>query len=209
MKDAPTFNIKGKYNCVPQHYLKYQHNLESVESIINDISYSDKYPIFVCNDLTGLYLQVGVIGWDNYVSKENQNGRRLSMAENGESRQRCLHQKSFKQHTWRSQKQESMKLENYSSLIIDHGYGKSTPFNTHHDISLLTLINHEKIEQHKDANRNEREILASISSWLSIISFDTNELSLEKYTSLSNGEYLLELILKNKLDLIEKNLSRL
>ena len=46
MPKAPTVQLNnGKY-CIPQHYLTYQHTLQSVEELICDIEYDPRYVVF-------------------------------------------------------------------------------------------------------------------------------------------------------------------
>ncbi|UTW56285.1 hypothetical protein [Kordiimonas sp. SCSIO 12610] len=64
--------------CIPQHYLKYNHNIDTVEAIVADVEFSDNYPVFVCSDATdnsrktNVYFEVGIIGFDNYCSQARQ-----------------------------------------------------------------------------------------------------------------------------------------
>ena len=50
--NAPLGN--GEY-CVPQHYLSFQHTINTVEELILKIAYSKRYPIFVSHNNGDIY----------------------------------------------------------------------------------------------------------------------------------------------------------
>lgn len=57
---------QGDY-CIPQHYLRYTHSKSSIEKIVAECSFDKNYLFFVGEDeTTGLYLQVGIVGYDTY-----------------------------------------------------------------------------------------------------------------------------------------------
>lgn len=66
MPYAPNVTLPNGNTAVPQHYLHYQHTLESIQAIINDIGSLPLTPIFADKDERGCYLQVGIIGEENY-----------------------------------------------------------------------------------------------------------------------------------------------
>ncbi|MFC3122420.1 hypothetical protein [Agaribacter flavus] len=63
---AKTVDIGNDTQHLPQHYITYHHNLKSVEEILSKISFSDEILLFSGINDNGLYIQVGVIGEENY-----------------------------------------------------------------------------------------------------------------------------------------------
>ena len=63
---APVLRLDGNELCIPQHFLRYEHSRETVEAITAKITYDPRYPIFVSGDAGGLYIQIGIVGPDNY-----------------------------------------------------------------------------------------------------------------------------------------------
>lgn len=63
---AKTINLGGGLQHLPQHYVSYHHTLQSVEIILSRITFSDEVLLFAGHDNNGLYIQVGVIGQENY-----------------------------------------------------------------------------------------------------------------------------------------------
>jgi hypothetical protein len=65
-KDAPHVKLDDGRLCIPQHYLKYQHTLATVAELVLKLIYCDVFPIFAAEDKNGIYIQVGIIDADNY-----------------------------------------------------------------------------------------------------------------------------------------------
>ena len=66
--NAPVITLNNGNQCIPQHYLVYQHTLASVQSLVYDIDFDDRFPVFVNKDNNELTIQIGIIGVDNYKS---------------------------------------------------------------------------------------------------------------------------------------------
>ncbi len=77
MRHAPSVKLPNGDSCIPQHYLLYQHNFESVHNIVLAIKYDDRYPVFVCQEGDNIIIQVGIIGVDNYAVAENKNHQKI------------------------------------------------------------------------------------------------------------------------------------
>ena len=131
---APLDN--GKY-CVPQHYLSYQHSISTVEELILKITYSNRYPIFVAIDNSEIYVQVGVIGADNYSQKDHNQkivyGRKWRVEQNLPTSEIIqtifLAIKKVREHEIR----ELFRLKINNKV--------TTPFNNHHDVPMLVNSN--------------------------------------------------------------------
>lgn len=66
MPMAPSVLLPNGNRVVPQHYLQFEQTLTSLREIINDIESLALTPIFADQDTQGMYLQVGLIGRENY-----------------------------------------------------------------------------------------------------------------------------------------------
>ena len=79
LKNAPKTELADGRLCVPQHYLSYQHTLQSVEQLLLNIDFDPRYPIFVSQDGSGnsssIYIQVGVVGADNSTTSNAENSQ--------------------------------------------------------------------------------------------------------------------------------------
>lgn len=66
MSQAPFLQLTNGQRVIPQHYLQFEQNLQSLREILSDIEGLPLMPLFADEDGKGLYLQVGMIGRENY-----------------------------------------------------------------------------------------------------------------------------------------------
>lgn len=66
MSGAKTIDLGSGIKHLPQHYATYHHTLKSVEAILSRITFSSDVLLFTDHDENGLYVQVGIIGHENY-----------------------------------------------------------------------------------------------------------------------------------------------
>jgi hypothetical protein len=66
MLHAPHVRLKNGRSCIPQHYLEYQQSLVSLQETLAHIQLDQHSLLFADQDANGLYLQVGMIGRENY-----------------------------------------------------------------------------------------------------------------------------------------------
>ncbi|TMM45048.1 hypothetical protein [Colwellia ponticola] len=156
VENAPQARLEDGRFCVPQHYLKYQHTLASVEELILKLDYCDRYPIFVSEDNQGIYLQIGIIGLDNYADNsygmanidDIQHKTQVNEAEVKEETMKIVYGRK-----WRVEpKLPSSEIVQTAFLALkkarEHevrelfrltAFDKvTTPFNSHHDMAMLT-----------------------------------------------------------------------
>ncbi|MEJ2795701.1 hypothetical protein WAE56_20045 [Iodobacter sp. LRB] len=63
---APSVILSNGRPHVPQHYVQYRHSITSVAQLISEIEFDTHTPLFAAEDAGGMYLQVGLIGRENY-----------------------------------------------------------------------------------------------------------------------------------------------
>ncbi len=132
LTQAPQVVLDDGRACVPQHYLRYAHSLASTEAIIARIAYDEAYPVFVSQDDCGIFIQIGVIGPDNYKADKRRKivfGRRWRVEPNLPTSEIIqtvfLALKKAREHEIREQ-------------ITLHFDGHiATPFSCHQDLPLL------------------------------------------------------------------------
>jgi len=164
-ENAPKAKLDNGNFCIPQHYLKYRHTLASVEELILKISYCDRYPIFVSEDNQGIYLQVGIIGADNYQGNNYEShatGHNNKKSNDGVSGIKDRNLKIMYGRKWRVEpKLPSAEIIQTAFLAIkkvrEHevrelfrlkAFNKTTtPLNCHHDVTML--INSQEIKSKK------------------------------------------------------------
>lgn len=77
LPDAPWVTLRCGRQCIPQHFLTFKHDIASVEAIIQQINFDQRYLLFVEQRDHSIYLQVGIIGKDNYLARGKQCGDKI------------------------------------------------------------------------------------------------------------------------------------
>jgi hypothetical protein len=137
LPSAPKVLLDDGTNCIPQHYLSYQHTKESIENIVAEISYDPNYLLFVDEDNGGIFIQVGIIGIDNYVSPQSQDnqkivyGRRWRVEPQLPSSE--IIQTAFLA-LMKAREHEVRELIKYNN-----NDKATTPFSCHHDLPLMAM----------------------------------------------------------------------
>jgi hypothetical protein len=197
---APIANLANGLKCIPQHYLTYCHSLASIEALVLKIEFDVLYPVFVSRDDSSIYIQVAVIGNNNYETKSNDStakivyGRKWRVEPNLASSEVIqtvfLALKKAREHEIR----EQFRLT---------ALGKSTtPFNNHHDLPLLAYS--QAALKNKS---NEPATKTEIETELASIEYDHTTFTLDEVSQRPSGHWLVELSLNvsKKIKLSELN----
>ncbi|TDF35498.1 hypothetical protein EYS14_18950 [Alteromonadaceae bacterium M269] len=187
--EAPFVKIKEDKHCIPQHYLKFDHSVESVERLVLDIDYSVNYPIFVSSDPSSIYLQIGVVGFDNYRAKADQKGMKIVYGRKWRVEPQLptseVIQTAFlailkaREHEVR----ELFKLE-YESYV-------STPFSNHHDLPLMAAESDLLVEQQNSAELTD--VPAWLQDQLDKLKYDAASFQLLHVEQRYNGQWLIDI----------------
>lgn len=197
LENAPKTELADGRFCVPQHYLSYQHTLQSVEQLLLDIDFDPRYPIFVSQDSSSnspsIYIQVGIIGTDNYKASNTVNsqdkivyGRKWrieSQLPTSEIIQTAfLALKKAREHEVR----ELFRLQILNKT--------TTPFNNHHDLPLLTN-SRDRLTAEKTSllNSSTASFEAQIRDILTRIDYGDAKFELMNFMPRPTGEFLVEL----------------
>lgn len=186
MPQAPQIKLDDGTNCIPQHYLSYHHTKSSVQDIVADIDYDPHYLLFADEDQGGIFIQVGIVGLDNYISKHFQAhqkivyGRRWRVEPNlpsSEIIQTCfLALMKAREHEIRE-------------LVKLHQKGKTTtPFSCHHDLPLMAMSS--KTQANNDDALLSKEKLKAL---IEQLSFDDGSFSLLDTIELANRQFVIGL----------------
>ena len=77
MPFAPSVELANGRSCIPQHYLRYQQTPESLAELVHGIDFDAHTPVFAGSDAGGMYLQVGMVGRENYERGDLERPRKL------------------------------------------------------------------------------------------------------------------------------------
>jgi len=192
LQEAPVVTLANGNDCTPQHFFAFNHTLNSVECLISNIDFSSQYPVFVSCDNGGVFLQVGVIGYDNYQvnsplpPKKVVYGRKWRVEGN-------LPTSEIIQTVFLAiKKAREHELREFVNLF-DVASGKtSTPFNCHHDLPLmannLELFEHKRNLDELSFNKESLQLL------LGNISVGSRSIALTNYMERSH-DAIIDLII--------------
>lgn len=190
LENAPKAELADGRLCIPQHYLSYQHSLQSVEQLLLDIDFDPRYPLFASQDNSGIYVQVGIIGVDNYKSDYNNQekivyGRKWRVEPQLPTSEIIqtlfLALKKAREHEIR----ELFRFECNGKI--------TTPFNNHHDLPLLTNSRTRLQPQKNDCSNQAILFNSEIEKILSHVCYGSAQFELMDYSSRPTGQHLFEL----------------
>jgi hypothetical protein len=189
---APLVKIKDDTHCIPQHYLQFDHSVESVEHLVVDIEYSEHYPIFVSADISCIYLQVGIIGYDNYQPKSQQQGRKIVYGRKWRVEPQLPTSEIIQTAFLAILKAREHEVRELFRLVNDESV--SSPFSNHHDLPLMAnepqLLKHSvSVEQHKDTHH-------WLQKQLDNVAYDLATFSVEEVTEYKNGRWIIDIDVK-------------
>lgn len=193
---APAVVLDDGTNCIPQHYLSYQHTKQSVEAIIAEIDFDPKYILFVDEDNASIFIQVGIIGKDNYQAFDEQQsekivyGRRWRVEPQLPSSE--IIQTAFLALV-KAREHEIRELFKYKTIntVDTNGVTKfntTSPFSCHHDLPLIAMS--------QATNTNGPQAILnkeSLQLFCTQIRYDHARFILQDVSSLANGQLLLAL----------------
>tara|TARA_R110001592_G_scaffold199588_1_gene448119 strand:- start:3067 stop:4050 length:984 start_codon:yes stop_codon:yes gene_type:complete len=191
MPKAPKVLLSNGDYCVPQHYLTYHHTLESVEALICDIEYDPRYVVFAAQELAGLYIQVGVVGHDNYHKKSAPSGSELKLLFGRKWRvEPELPTSEIIQSVFLAiKKSREHEVRELFKLTLNHS--TTTPFNTHIDLPLMAefyVKSQFTAEPEIELNTEQK-----INNVLEKITYDHSQLSLHDVQQRANGLWLVDI----------------
>lgn len=188
LENAPSARLSNGQKCIPQHYLVFSHSASTVKNILSDISYSDRYPLFVCEDDNGLYLQVGIIGADNYQAEINQPdkivyGRKWRIEPQLPTSEVIQTAFLALQKAREHEVRELFRLE-------EQGF-TCTPFNNHHDLPLMAQ--HQQLL--KPSQSHNPDYVDTMKNTLAKIHYDHSRFEFLSLTTLRENLWLIDISL--------------
>ncbi|MCF6194265.1 MAG: hypothetical protein L3J46_08025 [Kangiellaceae bacterium] len=132
---ASSVTLRNGEQCIPQHYLVFAHDRESVEEIVVNIDFDDKYLIFICEDNSGVYIQIGIVGFDNYIAVDDQEDKKVVYGRKWRVEAQ-LPSSEIIQTVFLAIK-TAREHEVRELLQLKENNRTTTPFNNHHDLPLM------------------------------------------------------------------------
>lgn len=190
---APAVVLDDGTNCIPQHFLSYQHSKQSVSEIIAEIDFDPRFVLFVDEDQASIFIQVGIIGKDNYIKNDDQEaekivyGRRWRVESQLPSSE--IIQTAFLA-LLKAREHEIRELLKYSfeSPIDQQKNIITTPFSCHHDLPLMAMSKTTDVTEDKTPLDE-----ASIKRTFAALSYDHSRIELVSMQPLKQQQRLIEI----------------
>ena len=209
MEKAPLVQLSTGQYCIPQHYLTYHHTLQSVEALICAIDYDERYAVFAAQESGGLYIQVGVVGHDNYQKNNSYSESELKLLFGRKWRvEPELPTSEIIQSVFLAIK-KSREHEVRELFKLSVNGSVTTPFNTHIDLPLMADFYHK--QHHNKSLYLENCPKIQVASVLNCITYDHCQLSLKEVELRGNGLWLVDIdvqenVLSSLPEIIEQTL---
>ena len=142
LEQAPVITLANGNDCTPQHFFAFDHTLDSVETLVNAIEFSANYPVFVSCDNAGVFLQIGVVGYDNYDRDNKFKPQKLVYGRKWRVESNLPTSEVIQTVFLAIKKAREHELREFVTLFDSNTGKTSTPFNCHHDFPLMAA-NHE------------------------------------------------------------------
>ena len=134
---APIIDLPNGKTCVPQHFYGYNHSLESVEHLLGKITFDQAFPIFCAEDNQGLFIQVGIIGRENYQKHLPDRAKKIVYGRKWRVEPNLPTSEIIQTVFLALKKTREHEIRELFTLKSEHNESFSTPFNSHHDLPLM------------------------------------------------------------------------
>lgn len=192
MPFAPGVMLANGNTCIPQHYLRYHHNEDSLRAIVSDIHFDDSTLIFAAEDHAGLYVQVGMIGRENYDRSNTRRARKLVYGRKWRIEADTPTSEIIQTVMLAIQKAREHEVRELLT-VTDALSGKtSAPLSNHHDLPLMAN-NLDLVESVADIEMHD---LIGATQALQGIQFGQRPLQITQYEQRQNGTVIIDLQLK-------------
>lgn len=151
LDNAPVARLANGNAAIPQQFLVYQRTKTNVETIISRIQFCDKFPLFVRQEKNELYLQVGIVGQENYPPNQTLRQPKIVYGRSWKIEPYQPTSEIIQTAFLAIEKAREHELREFLALSyeLNGKVHKSTPFNSHMDLPLMAA-NPELFELHTD-----------------------------------------------------------
>ncbi|NVK54213.1 MAG: hypothetical protein HWE26_01250 [Alteromonadaceae bacterium] len=135
LQNAPVVRLDNGAVCIPQHYLTYAHTQQTLEQIILDCDFDDDYLIMAAENTQGLYVQVGIIGYDTYKPRTAQTEKKIVYGRRWRIERHFPTSELIQTIFLAIKKAREHEVRERFKLCINNRW--SAPFSTHQDLPLI------------------------------------------------------------------------
>lgn len=192
MPHAPVVVLAHGQRFIPQHYLRYQHTALSIQQLVSDIDYAHNTPIFAAEDAQGMYIQVGLVGRENYDRHHHVRPQKLVYGRKWRINSDTPTSEIVQTVFLAIKKAREHEVRELLTLVDEQTAKTSTPFSNHHDLSLLAHHRDSVIQASTAPQLLDEE---RISSYLQNVRFGERDIEILGVEQRRNGSYLVDLAL--------------
>ena len=189
INNAPIIKLSNGEQCIPQHYFRYKHTLSSVQEIVCDINYCPRYPVFVCQQGGNIYIQIGIVGRDNYAKNTLISQQKIVYGRKWRIEPELPTSEIIQTIFLAIKKAREHEIRELFRLSTN---GKlSTPFNNHHDLPLMAK--HSTLLQIEPSEGDIANYQILLQGLLNLVRYDNAELAFKNIEQRNNGQWLIDI----------------
>jgi len=187
MPMAKSINVEAVGDFYPQHYYTYNQTLESLSSILLQISSLNNILLFAGEDNGNLYLQVGNIGYENYPHDDQLHPPKLVYGRKWRIDRDTPAPEIVQTALLAIQKVREHEVRELLVWRDPATSAASTPFSCHQDVQLITGYLRQR-----SSNQTTEFDLTNVEALIPQLTFGSRQLSVVTRIPLSDNRYLLE-----------------
>ncbi len=189
LQNAPVVRLDNGAACIPQHYLTFAHSQHSLEQIILNCDFDDDYLIMASEDAQGLYVQIGIVGYDTYKPPTPESEKKIVYGRRWRVERHFPTSELIQTIFLAIKKAREHEVRERFKLCINGRV--SAPFSTHQDLPLIvsqaTQLTTNRLNDDMDTFSHGSKML------LKNIRFDQGYLTITNIESRNNGQVLVDL----------------
>lgn len=187
---APAVTLADGGSFIPQHYLRYSHTLASVQEIASRVRFADEVLIFAHEDKQGMYIQIGMVGRENYERGNTIRPLKLVYGRKWRIDADTPTSEIVQTIFLAIKKMREHEVRELLTLRDETSGKASTPFSTHHDVHVLARFAPPGTPTATTADASE-----AIVSWLDPVRFGQRRIALLEVNQHRGGSWIVDLVL--------------
>jgi len=195
MHGAPLIDAGGSRSHIPQHYVTYHHDMESLSTILSQIVFSEDVLLFASGDEQGMYIQIGIIGQENYQQPGRQYPPKIVYGRKWRIDADTPTSEIIQTAMLAIKKALEHEVRELLTLKIPNKNTRSAPLSNHQDIGMLQKAANYALNTPQKSFQSSTP-KQTLQNRLNLINFANHRLRIADYTPLKKGRALVDLQLK-------------
>ncbi|MGQ8365118.1 hypothetical protein [Glaciecola sp. 1036] len=188
LTNAPKVHLESGAQCIPQHYLSYRHTLASVQQIILDCDFDDDYIIMAGEDGFGLFVQIGIVGYDTFKPIHSQTKKKIVYGRRWRIEPEFPTSELIQTIFLAIKKAREHEIRERFKIQVNNK--KSAPFSTHQDLPLI--VAQAEFMSYQQPAQTFTQFRRALVNLLQGVSFDHAKIAVMNIEQRYNNEILLD-----------------